>query len=297
MATVPVRIKSVDAGSPARELVGFVHRARRKDPAKPARAVLMLNPFGQEAVRTHRLMRVAADRLARSGHDVLRFDYYGSGDSPGDDLDANLHGWARDTLAAHQMLLEISPGASISWLGFRLGASVALLAARQLAGPQAKSPPAQLVLWEPVLDGQAHLKALAADHRRALFASYSLPGEPGRLIKNHEAQWPPTELMGFAVSEKMTAQISELTGKALAVATPSISLLAGKDGAAQATSQVAPASPSHEADWRQACQASGTIFSAHPFDSDFDWTSEEALNTALVPAPAVTAILAAISGQ
>ncbi len=292
MAIVPIRINPIDPGMPARELIGFAHRARRKNPDAPRRAVLMLNPFGQEAVRTHRLLRVAADRLARSGYDVLRFDYFGSGDSPGDDIDADLNGWAQDAIAADRMLREISRAERISWLGIRLGASVGLMAAAKTT-----QPPAQLVLWEPVLDGAAHLKALAADHRRALFSSYSLPAEPARLQAAHDAAWPPTELMGFEVSAAMAAQIEALAGKNLAVNTPAIALLATNPEQAQASSAAAPSAPLHETAWREACQANHCEFSHHRFDSDFDWTSEEALNTALVPAPAVGAILAAISGD
>lgn len=298
MAIVPIRIKSASAGNPGvgnpgRELIGFAHRARRKDPTASGRAVLILNPFGQEAVRTHRLLRVTADRLARSGYDVLRFDYFGSGDSPGDDLEADIQGWAQDTIAAHHLLREFSKASHISWLGLRLGASVGLIAAAKLT-----DPPAQLVLWEPVLDGKAHLSALAADHRRALFSSYSLPAEPTRLQASHEAVWPPTELMGFGVSAAMADQIQNLTGKTLTVNTPAIALLANNSNPnhAQATSPASPASPAHESAWRAECEANGCSFTHHTFDSDFDWTSEEALNTALVPAPAVAAILAAMAG-
>ena len=121
MAIVPIRIKTADPAHPGREVIAFAHRARRKDPTAPQRAVLILNPFGQEAVRTHRLLRVTADRLARSGFDVLRFDYFGSGDSPGTDECADLQGWAQDVIAAHRMLREFSKAAHISWLGIRLG--------------------------------------------------------------------------------------------------------------------------------------------------------------------------------
>ena len=46
--------------------------------------VVLCNPMGQEAVRVHRMYRVLADRLNRAGLHVLRFDWFGSGDSAGD---------------------------------------------------------------------------------------------------------------------------------------------------------------------------------------------------------------------
>lgn len=293
MAILPIRIHHATQGVD-RELAAVAHQARLKKSEAPKRAVLMLNPFGQESVRTQRLMRVAADRLARSGHFVMRFDYFGSGDSPGDDESADLAGWAQDAIAAHKMLAEFSKADEISWLGIRLGASVALMAATQ-PSLLASQPPHKLVLWEPVLDGKTHLRSLAADHYRALYSSFSLPTEPARLQKAHQAQWPPTEIMGFALSPTMAAQIESLNGAALTVTTPCIALLGADPHNCQASSVGIPAAPEQEKDWRAGCSALGVSFSQHTFATDFDWTSEEALNTELVPAAAVAAILDAMN--
>src|SRR6185369_16185836 len=65
-----------------------------------AQCVVLCNPFGQEAIRSHRLLRVLGDRLARAGFAVLRFDYSGTGDSDGDDSEADLGRWVEDVLSA-----------------------------------------------------------------------------------------------------------------------------------------------------------------------------------------------------
>ncbi len=55
-------------------------------------AVLMCPPLGQDMIRSHRVYRQLADALAQQGIAVLRFDYYGSGDSAGDSAELD---WAR----------------------------------------------------------------------------------------------------------------------------------------------------------------------------------------------------------
>lgn len=297
MAIAPVRIKSPI--NLHREMIAFAHRARLQADRKPRPAVLLLNPFGQEAVRTHRLLRVLADRLARAGHDVLRFDYHGTGDSPGEDLNANLVHFAQDALAAADALAAMTKASTFTWLGIRLGASVALQATQILdsvdLGNAEIRGPGHLVLWEPVLDGAAHLKALGADHRRALLSTYSLPAHAQALSDQHQASWPPTELMGFEVSAQLSQQISSLQGKQLAVGSARISLPVTPQHRCQASAMSHPADPAHESGWRQACLDAGARFEHFPASVEFDWTSEEALNTALVPAPAVAAILEAVT--
>jgi hypothetical protein len=56
----------------------------------PGAAVLLCNPFGQEAIRCHRAFRLLSARLASSGIPSLRFDYFGTGDSPGNDGEGDL---------------------------------------------------------------------------------------------------------------------------------------------------------------------------------------------------------------
>ncbi|MDE2122022.1 MAG: alpha/beta hydrolase, partial [Betaproteobacteria bacterium] len=64
--------------------------------ARRHHGVLICNPFGQEAIRAHRFLRVLSERLSASGFDVLRFDYFGTGDSAGTEAEADLDTWVRD---------------------------------------------------------------------------------------------------------------------------------------------------------------------------------------------------------
>ena len=108
-------------GSETREMLGFYHGPARAVADAPA--VLLCSPFGPEAIRSYRMMRLMADRLSASGRAVLRFDYHGTGDSPGEDDAASLPGWAGDVCSAHRELVARSGKSSVSWVGLRLGAA------------------------------------------------------------------------------------------------------------------------------------------------------------------------------
>jgi len=68
-------------GSPDKLLFGCYHEPtlgrRRKC------AVVVCQPVGHEYINSHRALRQLAARLCDAGFPVLRFDYYGCGDSSG----------------------------------------------------------------------------------------------------------------------------------------------------------------------------------------------------------------------
>lgn len=147
----PVRISSGGAA-----LTGLFQPA-----AKQQVAVLICNPFGQEAIRAHRSLRVISERLGRQGIPSLRFDYFGTGDSPGDDGDGRMSRWRHDIHQADHLLRRLSGCPQTIWVGLRLGATLALQAAAEI---QTLPRPRQVILWEPVLDGSAYLQHLSHMH-------------------------------------------------------------------------------------------------------------------------------------
>lgn len=126
-----------------------------------ALAVLLCNPFGQEAIRAQRAMRILSERLGRQGIPSLRFDYHATGDSPGEDGQGRLSRWRHDILRADQLLRKQTGCQQTLWLGLGLGATLALQTTREI--PKA-SLPASLILWDPVLDGRAYLHHLSKMH-------------------------------------------------------------------------------------------------------------------------------------
>ncbi len=253
-------------GAAHRRLYGCFHAAARR--VGPPSAVLLCQPFGQESVRAHRMFRVLAERLARQGCDVLRFDPFGAGDSAGQDEDLDLMGWTQDVLTAHLELQRRSPGAAVWWLGARLGGTVACLAQRQVA-----ARPVGLLMCEPVLDGAAYRRELAHATVHALEASHAIKDVGWRHDLEHAPERLEREGIGFAVGQALHEQLGRLTALDL-------DLMPAPGSRVRVVSSVdSPALAARVQRW----VAMGAAARMDLMHFDFDWTSEEALNTALVP--------------
>jgi pimeloyl-ACP methyl ester carboxylesterase len=151
-------------GSRDRQLFG-VHvpaQGRRK-----RQGAVICAPLGQEYERAHRACRMLGERLAGIGYDVLRFDYFGTGDSGGAGEDVTLHGCVQDTVAAVEEICALGSVRRVLLVGLRLGAAIADRAAAQTRTTE------RLVLWDPVSDGEEYLGELFGKSAEAVSASCS----------------------------------------------------------------------------------------------------------------------------
>ena len=154
-------------GADDRPLFGFHHA-----PTETARGAVVACPaWGLEYQYSHRALRVLARNLAAIGLHVLRFDYSGTGDSWGETADADLDRWQDDVDLAIREIRAIGRQQPVSLVGLRLGGAVAARAAA------ARDDVRNLVLWDPILDGQGWVRET---QRRAApkLAGHVLNGRP-----------------------------------------------------------------------------------------------------------------------
>jgi len=137
---------------------GWLHLPAASAPAGGC-GVVLCNPFGQEAIMTHRGWRFLATQLAANGMPALRFDYHGTGDSDGLESDpARLQAWTHSVVAAVRTLRARTGVSRVALCGIRLGALLAALATQALEADAIDA----LVLLAPVVRGRDHLRELRA---------------------------------------------------------------------------------------------------------------------------------------
>jgi len=116
--------------------------------------VLLCNAFGQEYMRAHRAFRQVAMLLNRLGFHVMRFDYWGTGDSAGEGEAASVDQWLSDVGQAVDELRALSGVTSLSLIGLRLGATLASYFTRD------RSDIDRVVLWNPLPSGEHYILEL-----------------------------------------------------------------------------------------------------------------------------------------
>lgn len=149
---------AVHFGQTAAPLFGVYHPAAGSRP--DTHAVVVCNAFGAEYMVSHLVVRRIAIALAERGHDVLRFDYSGTGDSAGDQDDISLPQWSADIDAAADELADMSGRPAVTLLGVRLGAGLACDAA--MRRPERVR---RVVAWDAVLRGEEYLGWMEATER------------------------------------------------------------------------------------------------------------------------------------
>ncbi len=247
-------------------------------------AVVLCNPFGEEAARAHRAYRVMARKLQDAGYAAMRFDYAGTGDSSGDIDDFGIDAWIQDIEAAADALRAESGVSRIVLVGLRLGATLAALCAQR-----GRLRAAHVLLWDPVVDGAEYLRELRRAHRAYMDAEFGRTTAAHREMADDQAamlnEVMPHEVMlhealGTPISPRLHA---ELAGIDLA-----------KDAPATALTTVLCTQRTPDMDRLRGRWVDGPRLHWLDIDGSSAWNSDAALNNAVVPMNEILAIMSRI---
>lgn len=234
-------------------------------------AVLLCNPFGEEAARAHRAYRVMARRLEDAGYAAMRFDFSGTGDSSGDIADFGLDHWIEDIAAAAEALRRDSGVSRIVLVGLRLGATLASVCLQR-----GRLRAAHVLLWDPVVDGAQYLRELRAAHHAYMVA------ELGRAYSHSpdDVDSPLREALGTPINARLHA---ELTAIDLASDPPSTVM-----------TTVLCSLRTPEMDRLRRRWVDGPRMHWIDIDASSAWNSDAALNSAIVPMNEMLALITRI---
>jgi len=149
---------AITIAGPGADMLGIVSLPAAGQPAEDTGVVIVVGG-AQYRVGSHRQFVLLARHLARHGHPVLRFDFPGMGDSPGEPID--FEHTAPQIAAAISALQQHCPGVQrvVLW-GLCDGASASLLYVQATADPRVTS----LALLNPWVRSEAGLARAQVKH-------------------------------------------------------------------------------------------------------------------------------------
>lgn len=256
-------VNSFYFGHASRALFGAFH-APQVSPRSTA--VLLCNPFGEEAVRAHRIHRVLATQLSRAGYGVLRFDYFGTGDSAGMGEEATLEEWTDNVATAAEELRRRTGVSRLAISGLRLGATIAALASPRIT-------PHHLLLWDPVVEGAPYLRELAEAHTQYMSEELDEPQPPPPT----SAEGWPEEALGHPLPHELARAIASVDLATAEVRADAITIVSTKVTA--------------EAKRLEAALVHAKCITT---TTSVPWNSDAAVNNAVVPMDVLKVLLARI---
>jgi pimeloyl-ACP methyl ester carboxylesterase len=182
-------------GPPHKPLFGCYHEPRSGHQRHCG--VILCPPLAYEYINSHRAYRQLAVRLSHVGFPVLLFDFYGSGDSGGDDELEGIPPHLSDISTAIDEIRRRSGLAKVCLVGLRLGGTLSMMAGAERGDVEG------LVLWDPVVDGRAYIREMTTVHQDVLGPSFSRP-------KLGTTNGTATEILGFALAHSLLADLESI---------------------------------------------------------------------------------------
>ena len=197
-------------GPPEARSTGWFHPRRASGRGI---GVVVCKPIGYEGTCAHETLGVLAADLSSAGFPVVRFDYHGTGDSPGEDTDPDrVRAWLDGIRHAIAEVKRLGQVTRVSLAGVRLGATLATKVAAELGGVES------LVLWAPCPSGRAFAREL-----RVSSASGSGPEKAG------DDKDAPIEALGFVYTRATLEDLSSIDPSRLGARPARRALVLGRD--------------------------------------------------------------------
>ena len=172
-----------------RKILSIFHPANHNKVKKTG--VIICSPLGHEYLRFYKAISVLAKELSSAGFATFRFDYYGAGDSHGDETELDLSSSKTDL---RLMIKEMKEGCGVDTvclIGVRYGSLVSL-ASLDLVLLNA------LILWNPIFSGKEYLSDIIVQEKECLSGSFAV-------LKNKDL----FECMGFLYSTNLVLQLEK----------------------------------------------------------------------------------------
>ena len=133
-----------------KRLFGILQRPQQQMTSRPG--IVFCHPVSWEKQYSYRAYTQFSRYLGNAGYPTLRFDAYGFGDSEGDLVEATIRSQVEDTLDAIEWFRESTGCDRYIFVGVRLGAAIAALAAQEVPNVEG------LTLVSPVINGESYWK-------------------------------------------------------------------------------------------------------------------------------------------
>lgn len=185
-------------GCCGRELFTVLYRPAPSCKVDRQHAVLICHPLGHEYTRSYRNLQQLALMLAGQGFEVLRFDYFGTGNSNGECGDFRSESLQSDTRRAANYLMETTAAKQLSLIGLRMGATLASMLS---SGNELDHEIANIVALDPVSEGTVYLETLARLNETNLHSQT-------RFIERVEVR--PDQAYGHTWGAEKSASLSKL---------------------------------------------------------------------------------------
>lgn len=173
--------------------------------------VVVAPPLFEECVRLRKVLVNLSRYLSSEGYDVVRFDYYGTGYSPGRYAELTLQR-AQQNLADAIEYCKSQGASGVQAIGVRFGGYVALRA----IGDDSVS---RLVVWEPVVDTAAYVKEVLRADVATQMLIYGKPRQDrDSLVKTIQADGH-VQVEGYCIGRDLYDEFAEgpaITAESLA---------------------------------------------------------------------------------